>query len=162
MAHQENKESSVKIFNKGKRVIDDIMPDSVVEVTQSRAEKLQKLFDTEIIIVAEGQDPHAASNSDSAQCAALKKEVVALNEKLKDIQKSDNSEVVEGLQKEIGDLKKQVEEGGGDESEEIKTLKADIEPLKSALADKEAENDKLVKDLDKAKKEIAKLKTKKK
>ena len=156
MGDQNKKEPIVKIFNKGKRVIDEIMPDTVVEVSQSRAEKLQKLFDAEIIIVAAGQDPHAAASNDSAKCAALKKEIVALEEKLIDVQKSDNAEIVEKLQKEVATLKKQ---GGGDESE---ALKADIEPLKSALAEKESECDKLVKDLDKAKKEIAKFKGKNK
>lgn len=137
-------EQTVKIFNKGKRLIDDIKPDDVVEVSLSRAEKLKKLFSAEIIIVAAGEDPHAAASNDSAQCAALKKEIVALEEKLKDVQKSNNSEVVEKLQ------------------EEIEALRTDIEPLKSALAEKEAECDKLVRDLDKAKKEITKFKGKNK
>ncbi|MBW1812123.1 MAG: hypothetical protein JRJ39_00245 [Deltaproteobacteria bacterium] len=157
-------EQIVKIFNKGKRMIDDINPDDVVEVPLSRAEKLKKLFSAEIIIVAEGQDPHVAANNDSAQCAALKKEVVALNEKIEDLQKSDNSEVVDNLQKEIATLQKEIEdlkkeEEGRDESEELETLKADIEPLKAALSEKEDECGKLVKELDKAKKELAKKKS---
>lgn len=127
----DNKEATVKIFNKGQRIIDDIKPDTVVEVSQSVAKKLNGLFSTEIIIVAEGQDPLVAINNDSAQCASLKKEVLALNEKLKDLQQADNSEVVTGLQ-------------------------TDIKILKESLNAQELDNEKLVKELGRIKKETLK------
>lgn len=119
-------EPIVKIFNKGKRVIDDIQPDAVVEVSESRAKQLQRLFSAEIIIVADGQDPHAAANSDSAKCAALKKDIVGLNKKIEALQKSDNAEVVEDLQKEIEELKADKEKL----SANLKKAQAEIKKLK--------------------------------
>ncbi len=139
-----NKKNTVKMYNKGLRKIEAIEgminPQEVFECNAEEAKKLINLFESELVIVAEGENPLVAKDNDSAKCAALKKEVIALEKKIADIQKSDNAQIVEDLQKE--------NEG----------LKEAVESQKSALQEESNEKEELVKSFKKANAEIAKLK----
>lgn len=89
MAPEESKKvATVKLFNKGKRVIQtkegDLAPEKVMDIPVDEAKRLTRLFEFELIIVGENQ-----SGQDASDQADAKK---ATEDKLPDDEDSDMEE----------------------------------------------------------------------
>lgn len=105
----------VKLYNKGKRVIQvggsdpkelvSIKPESSVEVTEDQAQKLLKLFDTELICLSGGQDAKAVSEVVSGKIKDLENQLAALKE-----EKANLEGLVKSLEESNKGMAKQIEE----------------------------------------------------
>ena len=150
VSEENKKEPTVKVFNKGKRIIQsevcDINPLETVDIPEAEAKRLVKLFDNELIIVSEGQKSEGAADQESAKVKALEDKVGDLEatiEKMKEVAEDsdgkDQSQEVSTLKVELekataenGDLVDIIEKGEKDK----KALEAKVKALEKKLKKK--------------------------